>query len=84
MTAGLVLGTSTMTSFSFTAFAIGMIPYLVFFNYWYSIGPGGSRFRSWMWIDVVGTTFFGIGSAWCAAVLKGVEEEEQAKAKSKK
>jgi hypothetical protein len=29
MTCGLVLGTSTMTPFSFTAFGIAMVPYLM-------------------------------------------------------
>lgn len=78
MTCGLVLGTSNMTSFSFTAFGLAMIPYIGW-NYWCGIGPGKGMVTSMMWMDFIGNVFFGAGSLYCAKLLKEVEEEEQAK-----
>ncbi|CAI4218828.1 unnamed protein product [Parascedosporium putredinis] len=41
MTAGLLLGTSSLDERGFTCFGLAMIPYL-FFNAWYLAGPGRS------------------------------------------
>ncbi|KAK5652147.1 hypothetical protein OQA88_10789 [Cercophora sp. LCS_1] len=78
MTCGLVLGTSTMTSFSFTAFGLAMIPYIGW-NYWFGIGPGKGMVTSLMWMDFIGNVFFGAGSLYCAKLLKEAEEEEEEK-----
>lgn len=70
MTCGLLLGTSEMSSFSFTAFGLAMIPYIGW-NYWCSgIGPGGGMINSMMWLDFCGNVFFMLGSLWCAKVLR--------------
>ncbi|KAK4035229.1 hypothetical protein C8A01DRAFT_38321 [Parachaetomium inaequale] len=72
MTCGLVLGTSEMTAFSFTAFGLAMIPYIGW-NYWFGVGPARGMVTSLMWLDFVGNVFFMGGSLWCAKVLR--EEE---------
>ncbi|GAB1314677.1 Integral membrane protein [Madurella fahalii] len=80
MTCGLLLGTSDMTPFSFTAFGLAMIPYIGW-NYWCSgIGPGGGMINSMMWLDFCGNVFFMMGSLWCAKVLR--EEESRQVARS--
>ncbi|KAK3359551.1 hypothetical protein B0T25DRAFT_564541 [Lasiosphaeria hispida] len=82
MTCGLVLGTSTMTSFSFTAFGLAMIPYIFGFNYWFGLGPARGMMTSLIWLDFVGNVFFGLGSLYCAKLLRE-QEEEDAKAGKK-
>ncbi|KAK4234711.1 hypothetical protein C8A03DRAFT_18438 [Achaetomium macrosporum] len=70
MTCGLVLGTSEMTAFSFTAFGLAMIPYIGW-NFWFSgVGPARGMINSLMWLDFFGNVFFMGGSLWCAKVLK--------------
>ena len=76
MTCGLLLGTSDMTAFSFTAFGLAMIPYIGW-NVWFGIGPAKGMINSMMWLDFVGNLFFMGGSFWCAKLLK--EELEEAK-----
>ncbi|KAK3899710.1 hypothetical protein C8A05DRAFT_36663 [Staphylotrichum tortipilum] len=77
MTCGLVLGTSDMTAFSFTAFGLAMIPYIGW-NFWFSgIGPSRGMVNSLMWLDFVGNLFFMGGSLWCGQVLR--EEATAAK-----
>ncbi|KAL1839719.1 hypothetical protein VTJ49DRAFT_1224 [Mycothermus thermophilus] len=81
MTCALVLGTSDMTAFSFTAFAMAMVPYLGW-NFWFGVGPGKGMINSWMWLDCVGNLFFMGGSLWCAKVLR--EEGEGDKKEGQK
>ncbi|KAL2162956.1 hypothetical protein VTH06DRAFT_6792 [Thermothelomyces fergusii] len=69
MTCGLVLGTSDMTAFSFTAFGLAMIPYIGW-NFWFGIGPARGMITRWMWLDFIGNLFFMGGSLWCAKVLR--------------
>lgn len=69
MTCGLVLGTSEMTVFSFTAFGLAMIPYIGW-NIWFGIGPAKGMTTNWMWLDFVGNLFFMGGSLWCAKALR--------------
>lgn len=77
MTCGLVLGTSTMTSFSFRAFGLAMLPYIGW-NYWFGgIGPGRGMVTSLMWMDFLGNVFFCAGSFYCAGLLQEQEEEDQ-------
>ncbi|KAK4457640.1 hypothetical protein QBC42DRAFT_278641 [Cladorrhinum samala] len=77
MTCGLLLGTSDMTPFSFTAFGVAMVPYLAW-NVWFGVGPARGMVNELMLIDFVGNLFFMGGSLWCAKVLR---EEEGAKRK---
>lgn len=72
MTCGLVLGTSEMTAFSFTAFGLAMIPYIGW-NFWFGIGPAKGMVNSLIWLDFAGNVFFMGGSLWCAKVLREVE-----------
>ncbi len=76
MTCGLVLGTSNMTTFSFTAFGLAMLPYIGW-NYWFGIGPARGMVTKLMWMDFVGNVFFGAGSLYCAKLLREQEEEDQ-------
>ncbi len=77
MTCGLLLGTSEMTAFSFTAFGLAMLPYIGW-NFWFSgIGPSRGMINSLMWLDFFGNCFFMGGSLWCGQVLR----EEAAAAK---
>ena len=76
MTCGLVLGTATMTPFSFTAFGVAMVPYIVW-NYWYGIGPARGVVTSMMWLDFAGNVVFGAGSLYCAKLLQEQEEEDR-------
>lgn len=69
MTCGLLLGTSEMTAFSFTAFGLAMIPYLGW-NFWFGIGPAKGMVNKLMWLDFAGNVFFMGGSLWCAGVLR--------------
>lgn len=70
MTCGLLLGTSNMTAFSFTAFGLAMIPYIGW-NFWFSgIGPSRGMINSLMWLDFIGNVFFMSGSLWCGKVLR--------------
>lgn len=69
MTAGLLLGTSTMTATSFKAFGLAMLPYLGF-NAWFSgWGPGSGVFTGWLWMDFIGNLVFFGGSMGAAALL---------------
>ncbi|KAL2195214.1 hypothetical protein P885DRAFT_62455 [Corynascus similis CBS 632.67] len=80
MTCGLVLGTSDMTAFSFTAFGLAMIPYIGW-NFWFGIGPARGMVTNLMWLDFVGNVFFLGGSLWCAKVLKEEKGGESGHAK---
>lgn len=73
MTCGLVLGTSQMTSKSFTIFAAAMIPYIVAFNGWFGLGPQRGLLTNWLWLDFAGNIFFLSGSLYCARLLKKPE-----------
>jgi hypothetical protein len=75
MTCGLVLGTSDMTPFSFTAFGLAMIPYL-WWNFWFGFGPAKGIITKWMWLDFAGNVFFMGGSLWCAGVLREAAGEK--------
>lgn len=74
MTCGLVLGTSTMTSKSFSVFAGAMVPYIGF-NFWFGVGPGKGLFTKWLWLDFVGNVFFLVGSLYCSTLLKEQEDD---------
>lgn len=76
MTAGLLLGTSPMNERSFTCFGLAMIPYVAF-NVWYGVGPGRGVFTKWLFLDFVGNVFFGLGSAYCAKVLREHREKNE-------
>ncbi|KAK4141236.1 uncharacterized protein C8A04DRAFT_31213 [Dichotomopilus funicola] len=81
MTCGLVLGTSQMTAFSFTAFGLAMVPYLAW-NFWFSgVGPKAGMVSGLMVVDFFGNLGFLGGSLWCARVLREVEEDEDGKRK---
>jgi hypothetical protein len=73
-TCGLLLGTTTMTKRSFTAFGLAMIPYLAF-NAWFGIGPGRGMFTSLLWLDFVGNITFGLGSFYCASLLTETKQD---------
>ncbi|KAF4549831.1 Hypothetical protein D9617_20g028870 [Elsinoe fawcettii] len=75
-TAGLLLGTSTMTARSFAIFAGAMVPYIVGFNAWAILGGGRDMFTTWIWMDFIRNSFFLGGSLWAA---KMSEEEGRAK-----
>jgi hypothetical protein len=76
MTAGFLLRTSNVTTTSFTAFGVSMIPYLGF-NAWFIIGPGRDFFTNWLWMDFVGNMVFLSGSLFAAKLLKDDEEEQE-------
>ncbi|KAK0727635.1 hypothetical protein B0T26DRAFT_695230 [Lasiosphaeria miniovina] len=79
MTCGLVLGTSTMTPLSFTAFGLAMIPY-VGWNFWFSaVGPAAGVISGLMWMDFAGNLFFGLGSLYCARLLREQQQEDGAR-----
>lgn len=78
MTCGLVVGTSTMTPYSFRAFAIAMLPYIGW-NFWMAFGPGKEMVTNFIWMDFVGNVFFGLGSLYCAKLLEEQEEEDKKK-----
>lgn len=80
MTAGLLLGTSSLDERGFTCFGLAMIPYL-FFNAWYLAGPGRGVFTNWLYMDLVGNLFFGAGSAYCAKLLREQREIDTAKSR---
>jgi len=63
-----------MTAFSFTAFGLAMIPYIIGWNFWFGVGPARGMATSLMWVDFIGNVFFMGGSFWCAKVL--TEEAE--------
>ena len=69
MTAGLLLGTAPMDERSFASFGLAMIPFLGF-NAYFIVGPGREVFTKWLLMDLVGNLFFGLGSAFCAKVLR--------------
>ncbi|KAK3328137.1 hypothetical protein B0T19DRAFT_183649 [Cercophora scortea] len=76
MTCGLVLGTCDMTPFSFTAFGLAMVPYIGW-NYWFSgIGPARGVITKLMWMDFFGNVFFGLGSLYCAKLLREQQDED--------
>ncbi|KAF2224450.1 hypothetical protein BDZ85DRAFT_260985 [Elsinoe ampelina] len=79
-TAGLLLGTAQMTSFSFKAFSLAMVPYIAGFNAWAVLGGGREMFTPWIWMDVIGNLFFMGGSWWAGEVLGGVEKAQGGKA----
>lgn len=79
MTCGLLLGTSDMTAFSFTAFGLAMVPYIAW-NVWFGIGPARGMVNELMLIDFVGNIFFMGGSLWCAKLLR--EEAKKSEGKS--
>ncbi|KAH6850523.1 hypothetical protein B0I37DRAFT_352994 [Chaetomium sp. MPI-CAGE-AT-0009] len=70
MTCGLLLGTSEMSAFSFTAFGLAMIPYIIGWNFWFGVGPGKGMVNKLMWLDFIGNVFFMGGAFWCARVLR--------------
>lgn len=74
MTAGLLLSTSDMTEYSFTAFGLAMIPYLGF-NAWFGVGPGRGVFTKWLWMDCIGNLVFLSGSLLAAKLLRDDGEE---------
>jgi ABC-type multidrug transport system permease subunit len=69
-----------MTPFSFTAFGLAMIPYMVW-NFWFGIGPARGMLTNYIWLDFVGNAFFGLGSLYCAKLLKEEEQEKSMKGK---
>lgn len=75
MTVGLLLGTAPMNEYSFTAFGIAMVPYLAF-NAWFGIGPGRGVFTPVLALDFVGNVFFGLGSIYCAKLLREQREAD--------
>ena len=74
MTSGLLLGVSPMDERSFTSFGLAMVPYLLF-NGWFLVGPGQGVFTNWLLADFVGNVFFGLGSMYCAKLLRGDRED---------
>ncbi|KAL2265125.1 hypothetical protein VTJ83DRAFT_6225 [Remersonia thermophila] len=83
MTCALVLGTSDMTAFSFTAFGLAMVPYLGW-NLWFGAGPRKGMINSWMWLDCVGNLFFMGASLWCAKVLREEDRRDMKSRREKK
>jgi hypothetical protein len=82
MTVGLLLGTAPMDEHSFTSFGLAMIPY-VLFNAWFGVGPGRGVFTRWLALDFVGNVFFGLGSVYCAKLLREQREEDEKSATCK-
>jgi len=78
MTCGLVVGTSTMTPFSFNAFAAAMLPYIGW-NLYMGFGPGKGMLTNFLWLDFAGNVFFTLGSLYCAKLLREQEEEDKEK-----
>ncbi|KAK0653030.1 hypothetical protein B0T16DRAFT_388186 [Cercophora newfieldiana] len=78
MTCGLVVGTSKMTPFSFTSFAVAMLPYIGW-NFWQGLGPGRDMVTNFIWLDFAGNVFFTFGSLYCANLLREQEEEDKKK-----
>jgi hypothetical protein len=78
MTTGLLLGVSDMTTRSFTAFGLAMIPYLGF-NAWFGVGPGRGVFTKWLWMDFIGNIVFFSGSLVAAKLLRDENDEQKSK-----
>lgn len=76
MTSGMLLGVSPMDERSFASFGLAMVPYLMF-NGWFIVGPGRGVFTRWLFMDLVGNVFFGLGSAYCFKLLREQREKEE-------
>ncbi|KAK4151829.1 hypothetical protein C8A00DRAFT_35498 [Chaetomidium leptoderma] len=83
MICGLLLGTSEMTTLSFTVFGLA-VPYLGAYFWFRGIGPPSGMVNETMWVDFIGNLLVMGGSFSCAKLLKddaksssgeGVEDE---------
>jgi hypothetical protein len=52
-----------------------MILYVAF-NAGFGIGPGRGAFTEWLFMDFIGTVFFGLGSAYCVKLIQEQRERE--------
>lgn len=64
-----------MSQRSFTVFGLAMTPYVAF-NLWFGFGPGRGMFTPWLWLDFIGNMIFGLGSLYCAKLLKEDDDDD--------